>query len=106
MPVVNFIHPSGKHSQVEFQSGNSLMETAVKASIPEIFADCGGVCVCSTCHVYVDQQWSDQLNPPNDMETELLTCVPDPTEFSRLSCQIKMTEDLDGMIVHLPAEQA
>lgn len=106
MPFVNFIHPSGEQSQVEFKVGRSLMDAAVNASIPEIFADCGGVCVCATCHIYVDQQWAEKLTPANDSETELLSCVPNPTELSRLSCQIKMTEELDGMIIHLPDEQA
>lgn len=105
MPLVKFIEPEGRELVIEAEKGTSLMEAAVENDVEGIIAECGGTCVCGTCHVYVDSQWLEKVGEPDVMETGLLSFVEGATSGSRLSCQIVLSDDLDGLIVHLPESQ-
>jgi ferredoxin, 2Fe-2S len=103
---VIFIDSQGTSRSVEAQDGMTVMEIAVRNNIPEIVAECGGACACATCHVYVDPAWYDRVKGPNDMEEGMLDFAFDTRSHSRLSCQIRMKPEWDGLIVHTPAFQA
>jgi 2Fe-2S ferredoxin len=105
MPKVKYIEHDGKEHDVEVPVGWSVMEGAVKNLIPGIDADCGGACACATCHVYVDEAWADKVPPKQDMEETMLDFAQDLSPTSRLSCQIKITPQLDGLVVRLPKSQ-
>jgi 2Fe-2S ferredoxin len=106
MPLVTFIDIDGKRSAIRTTEGTSLMRTAVDWSIAGIVGECGGNCVCATCHVYVDETWLTKLPPADDEEQIMLDMTHAPrTDRSRLACQIVMTSALDGLVVHLPAGQ-
>lgn len=105
MPKIKYIEHSGKEHEVDVPAGWSVMEGAVKNLIPGIDADCGGACACATCHVFVDQAWLDKLPPKQDMEETMLDFAPDMAANSRLSCQIKVTPALDGLVVRMPKSQ-
>jgi len=102
---VTFIEDSGKEHTVEVAEGWSLMEGAVKHLVPGIDADCGGACACATCQVYVDPDWMAKLPPKSDMEETMLDFAPDVRAGSRLSCQLRMSAALDGIVLHLPKSQ-
>lgn len=106
MTKITFIEHSGTAHEVTAKPGLSLMEAARDNNVPGILAECGGSCSCSTCHVYVDADWFAKLPPAADMEVDLLDFAYDydPTR-SRLSCQVKVTADMDGMTVHVPEKQ-
>ncbi len=99
MARVNFVQSTGERRTVDVASGVSVMEAAQSNKIPEVESDCGGLCMCASCHVYVDESWVGKLGAPSNQETMMLALVFDRRQTSRLSCQIKMTEDLDGLIV-------
>ena len=103
--MVKFITRSGITHEVPAEPGESLMDAAVNYGIEEIFAECGGMCSCATCHCFIDEDWLAKLDPPDEMEDAMLDCVPDRRPNSRLSCQIPITEELDGLVVGLPEEQ-
>lgn len=105
MPTVTYIQANGESHEVELEVGTSLMQGAVDNMIDGILAECGGCCSCATCHCYIEESWQNKVDPASDMETDLLDCVTDPKDTSRLSCQIKVTDALDGLIVHLPESQ-
>jgi 2Fe-2S ferredoxin len=105
MPKIKYIEHSGKEHEVDVPAGWSVMEGAVKNLIPGIDADCGGACACATCHVFVDQAWLDKLPAKEDMEETMLDFAPDMAANSRLSCQIKVTPALDGLVVRMPKSQ-
>jgi len=105
MPRIRYIEETGKEREVEVPEGWSVMEGAVKNLIPGIDADCGGACACATCHVYVDPEWLDKLPPKQDMEETMLDFAQDLKPNSRLSCQIKVTPALDGLVVRTPKSQ-
>jgi 2Fe-2S ferredoxin len=105
MPKIKYIEHSGKEHEVDVPAGWSVMEGAVKNLIPGIDADCGGACACATCHVFVDQAWLDKLPAKQDMEETMLDFAPDMAANSRLSCQIKVTPSLDGLVVRMPKSQ-
>ena len=106
MVSLTFITADGAELSVEGRPGMSLMEAARSAAVPGIEAECGGACSCATCHVYVSQGWVNRLPSPEAMETELLEFAWEPdAEKSRLSCQITITEELDGLTVSVPAQQ-
>jgi ferredoxin, 2Fe-2S len=105
MPKIKYIEHSGKEHEVNVPEGWSVMEGAVKNLIPGIDADCGGACACATCHVYVDPAWESKLTPKEDMEQTMLDFAQDVEPNSRLSCQIKVTKDLDGIVVRMPKSQ-
>lgn len=91
---------------IEAAPGSTLMENAVRNSVPGIEAECGGACACATCHVYVDPQWRELVGPPNDIEREMLDFAYDLQDGSRLSCQIRLIEALDGLSVTIPERQS
>ena len=105
MSTVTYIESNGTTHQVEGALNRSLMQIAVDNSVPGILGDCGGSCSCATCHGYVDASWSERLAPLSESESFMLEGVPERREGSRLCCQIKMREELDGIVVHLPKEQ-
>ena len=105
MPKVTYIEHNGKEHVVDVPEGWSVMEGAVKNLIPGIDADCGGACACATCHVYVDPAWTGKLQPKEDMEQTMLDFAQDLEANSRLSCQIKVTKELDGIVVRMPKSQ-
>lgn len=105
MPKVTYISPDGDRQEVDVPVGNSVMEGAIDNMIDGILAECGGSCTCATCHVYVDRAWLDKVNEAGEFEQDLLEMVMDPEDSSRLACQIEITEELDGLVVHLPKSQ-
>jgi len=105
MPQVVFIDHQGADSRVEAPIGRSLMQVAVDHGISGILGDCGGSCSCATCHGYVDEPWMAKLPPRSETEVFMLEGVSEPRETSRLCCQIRMTSELDGIVVRLPEEQ-
>ena len=105
MVSVTFIEPDGKEHVVEVLEGTSLMHAAVQKLIPGIEAECGGALACATCHIYVDAGWQDKTGKPSPMEEDMLDFAYDMRENSRLSCQIVLTEALNGLKVHLPETQ-
>lgn len=105
MPKITYIEHAGKEHVVEVASGMTVMEGATKFNVPGIDADCGGACACATCHVYVDPAWADKTGKPSGMEQSMLDFASDVEPTSRLSCQIKVTAELDGLVVRLPKSQ-
>jgi 2Fe-2S ferredoxin len=105
MPKVTFIEHSGKEHTIEAAAGVTVMEAAVKNNVPGIDADCGGACACATCHVFVDADWLAKTGKAGSMEESMLDFAEGVTELSRLSCQISMSAELDGLVVRLPASQ-
>jgi 2Fe-2S ferredoxin len=105
MPTVTYIEASGASHEVNIDSGTSLMQGAVDNMIEGIVAECGGSCSCATCHCYIEESWIDKVEPASEMEKDLLDCVTDPKDNSRLSCQVNVTDAHDGLVVHLPESQ-
>ena len=105
MLKVKFIQPDGSEQVVDTDTGLTLMESAKMNDVPGIEAECGGACACATCHVYVDHAWRDKTGTPSQMEEDMLDFAFDVRESSRLSCQIKLTPELDGLVVRVPAKQ-
>jgi 2Fe-2S ferredoxin len=105
MPKIKYIEHDGKERTVDAEVGATVMETAIRNSVPGIVAECGGACSCATCHVHVDEAWSEKVGPPSPMEEDMLDFAFDVRPTSRLSCQIKVTDELDGLIVRTPAQQ-
>ena len=105
MPQITFRLPSGTNKTVTASSGASLMEEAKNADIPGMVAECGGTLSCATCHVYIADEWIDKVPAAGADELDLLDVVPDPRVGSRLSCQIQITEMLDGLLVDMPEAQ-
>jgi ferredoxin, 2Fe-2S len=106
MVKITFIDAGGTARTVEGETGSTVMETAIKHGVPGIEAECGGACACSTCHVYVDQAWWEKVGGPSPMEEDMLDFAYGVQPNSRLSCQIKVSEDLDGLEVRTPDRQA
>jgi 2Fe-2S ferredoxin len=106
MPKVTYIEYSGKEHNIDVPVGYSIMEGAIKNSIPGIDADCGGSCACATCHIYVDDKYLDKIPPAQEAEKDMLDFVNDVNNTSRLSCQIMMNNDLDGIVVKMPEKQS
>ena len=105
MSKITYIEHNGKTHVVEVLNGLSVMEGAVQNNIPGIDADCGGSCACATCHVYVDEKWFKKLQNIEDAEQDMLDMAFEPNKFSRLTCQITVSDDLDGMGVKMPSKQ-
>jgi ferredoxin, 2Fe-2S len=105
MAKITFIQPDGSAQVVEGDAGMTVMETAKKNLVPGIEAECGGACSCATCHVYVDEAWREKVGPPSEMEEDMLDFAFDVRPSSRLSCQIKVTEALDGLVLQVPEKQ-
>ena len=103
MPKVTWILHEGRQISAEVAAGHNLMEAAVANSVPDVIGECGGCLSCATCHVYVDAAWYEKTGRPGDMENEMLEITSaERTPMSRLSCQIKASEALDGLILHVP----
>lgn len=106
MPKLTIVAFDGTRFDLDVDQGSTVMENAVRNSVPGIEAECGGACACATCHVYVDDQWSEIVGPPEAMEEDMLDFAFDVRPTSRLSCQIRMKAVYDGLIVHVPERQA
>jgi 2Fe-2S ferredoxin len=105
MAKITFIQHNGTEQTVDGIPGMTVMETAVKHQVPGIDADCGGACACATCHVYVEPEWKDKLSARAAMEEDMLDFAFDVRAESRLSCQIKVSDALDGLRVRVPEKQ-
>lgn len=105
MGKITFIEHDNTEHVAEFEVGTSLMQIAVDNAIPGIDGDCGGECACGTCHVIVAEEWFDKTGTPGKDEQQLLEMTPERAKTSRLGCQIKTTEAMDGMTVRLPEFQ-
>jgi 2Fe-2S ferredoxin len=106
MAFVTYIEHNGTQHQVEVPDGNSVMQGATNNTIAGIVAECGGGLACATCHCYVDDAWIDRVGPPSEAEMQMLESAADERKRgSRLSCQISVSDDLDGLVVRLPATQ-
>lgn len=106
MPHVTYISPDGTNTTLEARDGESVMEVAVKNGVRGIVAECGGACSCATCHVYVDPSFRDTVGEVTDLEDDMLDgAEAERLDNSRLSCQIKMRDDLDGLIVRIAPKQ-
>ena len=105
MANITYIEHNGTEHTIEVKTGQSVMEGAVKHNIPGIDADCGGACACATCHVYVDPAWTEKVGGPSAMEESMLDFAEAVQPNSRLSCQIKVTDALDGLVVTTPEHQ-
>jgi 2Fe-2S ferredoxin len=105
MSKITYIEHGGTEHTVDVPDGLSVMEGAVRYTVPGIDGDCGGACACATCHVYVDDAWKDKVQPMNDLERDMLDFAFDVNESSRLSCQIKVSPALEGLVVRTPARQ-
>jgi ferredoxin, 2Fe-2S len=106
MVNITFIEHTGEKRTVEAEPGATVMETAIRNSVPGIEAECGGACACATCHVYVDDAWREKVGAPTPMEEDMLDFGYDVRENSRLSCQIRVTQEIDGLVVTTPERQA
>ncbi len=105
MPKITYIDFQGKSNTIEVESGLSVMEGAIQKDIPGIDADCGGSMACATCHVYVEEKWLDKLSKAEEAEVDMIDMAYEPKKNSRLSCQIIVSDELDGLIVTTPAKQ-
>lgn len=106
MPRVTYVAASGESRTVEGATGASVMETAIRAGVDGIVAECGGSCACATCHVYVDEAFLAIVGPPESLQEDMLDATAaERRPSSRLSCQIRLSPELDGLIVHLPDRQ-
>ena len=105
MVKITFIEADGTARTVEAEPGSTVMETAIRNGVPGIVAECGGACACATCHVYVDEEWRAATGEPQPMEEDMLDFASDVRPNSRLSCQIRVKPELDGLVVRTPARQ-
>ena len=106
MPKINFTDSSGNKRTVEIENGLSVMEGAVQNNINEIDADCGGSMACATCHVYVNEEWLNKIPKAEDAENDMIDVAFEPKKNSRLSCQLIVSDELDGLCVTTPKKQA
>lgn len=105
MPKITYIQPGGDEQTVEAEVGVTVMEAAKLNLVAGIEAECGGACACATCHVYVGEEWKEKTGSPSEMEEDMLDFAFDVRETSRLSCQIKVSDELDGLVVTVPEKQ-
>lgn len=105
MVKITYVDPEGTARMVEAEEGSTVMENAVRNGIPGIEAECGGACSCATCHVYVDAEWKEAVGEPQPMEEDMLDFAFDVRPNSRLSCQIRVRPELDGLVVRTPTRQ-
>ncbi len=105
MPKVTFIQNDGTTTEVDAKVGDSLMQAAVNNMVDGVVAECGGCISCATCHVYVDDAWLEKVGAASDNEKDMLQLAVDPNDNSRLSCQVNITDDLDGLVVRVPEAQ-
>lgn len=105
MPKITLIEFNGTDHIIEAEAGKTLMQNALDNAVPGIDADCGGACACGTCHCFITEDWQEITGDANPMEQSMIGMRPDSADNSRLSCQIDISEDMDGMIVRLPEYQ-
>ena len=105
MAKITYIEHDGTEHSVEVETGLSVMKGAVLNSIPGILADCGGACACGTCHVFIAEEWRAIVGEPSDMESAMLEIADESTPGRRLSCQIPVTDELDGLVLRMPEKQ-
>ena len=105
MPKITYVDHAGTARTIDGQVGSTVMETAIRNNVPGIDAECGGACACATCHVYVDEEWTEAVGPSEPMEQDMLDFASDVRPNSRLSCQIRIRPELDGLTVTTPARQ-
>ena len=105
MAKITYIEHNGTNHTIEVQNGLTVMEGAVQNNIPGIDADCGGGMACATCHVYVKDEWFDKINKKSEGEDDMIDQAYEPKKSSRLSCQIQVSPEIDGLEVHLPGKQ-
>ncbi len=105
MPTLICVQHDGTEHRLNAEPGQSAMSAVVDAAVPGIIGDCGGACSCATCHAYVDAGWLERLPLMGSTEQDMLECAIDPRPNSRLTCQIQMTADLDGLVIRLPKSQ-
>ena len=105
MAHITYIESNGTRHETEGEAGSTVMETAIMNGVPGIIAECGGACTCATCHVYVDERWTEAVGGPSMMEEDMLDFAYAVKPSSRLSCQIRVTDALDGLVVHVPERQ-
>ena len=106
MPKITYIEHGGKEHKIDVSNGLTVMEGAVQNDIPGIDADCGGSMACATCHVYVKEEWFNKLTKKESGEEDMIDMAHKPNKFSRLSCQLTVSDELEGLIVQLPEKQA
>ena len=106
MAKITFVTFDGARIEANAENGSTVMENAIRNAVPGIDAECGGACACATCHVYVDEDWTSTTGEPEAMEEDMLDFAYDVRPNSRLSCQIRVSDDLDGLVVHVPERQA
>ena len=106
MTKINVVAFDGTRYEIEAENGSTVMENAIANSVPGIEAECGGACACATCHVYVDDQFADAVGSPEAMEEDMLDFAHDVRPNSRLSCQIRVRDELEGLVVNVPESQA
>ena len=106
MPKITYKDHQGNSKTIDVDNGLSVMEGAIQNNIPGIDADCGGSMACATCHVYVEEKWLNQLPKAEDAEVDMIDMAYEPKKNSRLSCQLIVTDELDGLIVTTPAKQS
>jgi len=105
MPKITYIDSAGQSYVVDGTVGQTVMETAIKHNVPGIVAECGGACSCATCHVYVDDAWRAVTGEPSQMEEDMLDFAWEARPESRLSCQLRIRDDYDGLVVRVPEHQ-
>ena len=105
MPKITYIETNGNSKTIDVANGLSVMEGAIQNNIPGIDADCGGGMACATCHVYVKEEWLNKLEKPEDAEQDMIDMAFEPKKNSRLSCQLIVSDKLDGLIVTTPSKQ-
>jgi 2Fe-2S ferredoxin len=105
MPKITFIEHTGREHEVEAEIGQSVMQAATNNMVPGVIGECGGNCSCATCHVYIEPPWAERIEGPSSQEQEMIECALHTRPTSRLSCQIRVTVDLEGLTVKLPESQ-
>lgn len=106
MTKITIVAFDGTRHELEAENGSTVMENAIRNAVPGIEAECGGACACATCHVYVEDAWKEVVGEPEPMEEDMLDFAYDVRATSRLSCQIRVSDDLDGLVVYVPERQA
>ena len=106
MTKITIVAHDGQRFEIDTEDGSTVMENAIRNAVPGIEAECGGACACATCHVYVDEEWSGVVGEPDVMEEDMLDFAYEVRPTSRLSCQIKVAPELDGLVVQVPERQA
>ena len=105
MPIIRFVQHNGTEHTIHAELGQSVMQAAINNQVPGILGDCGGSCSCATCHGYVDQAWMAHMPAAESYEVDMLSCAMEVLPNSRLTCQISVTPELDGLVIALPQSQ-